>query len=42
MIETILQVLAVAVIGFVVLGLATPFDINISDGPESDDEGDPQ
>jgi hypothetical protein len=41
MIETILQVLAVAVIG-VVLGLATPFDINISDGPESDDEGDPQ
>ena len=42
MIETIAQVLAFAVIGFVVYGLCTPFDIDISDEPELDDEGDPR
>ena len=42
MIETIVHVLAFAVIGLIVYGLCTPFDIDISDGPESDDERDPQ
>jgi len=42
MIETIALVIAFVVIGFVVLALGTSFDIDISDGPEFDDEGDPR
>jgi hypothetical protein len=42
MIETIALVIAFAVSAFVVFAFGTPFDIDISDGPEFDDEGDPR